>query len=85
MKTIINAIQARHERTQLTFGSDFKRTPERVTQIIHKDRQALLDIISEIGDLLDEPPIKGNIVEYFGGDRGVDIELIKAIINRTEP
>ena len=68
MKTIINAIQARHKRASVKPVYDDLTYPE--ARLAHADRQALLDIIREIENIAEYPPI--------------DREIL-SIINRTEP
>ena len=83
MKTIINAIQARHESTQAAIETEEIYYDDNEVLEAHKDRQALLDILSEIGRLPDkwrEQDSDGWIKFGYGC-----ADELQKILNRTEP
>ena len=83
MKTIINAIQERHDRfekhgIEKTWGDLHIGLIMARAQDWHDDRQALLDIIREIGESI------GMQKDYLHPDSFV-LAKIKVTLNRTEP
>ena len=74
MKTIINAIQERHDRVvKLSIQSGVHSGVS-----AHNDRQILLDIIRDIGELRTHVPPTAPMSVVWKSD-------IDLIINRTEP